>query len=57
MKNKKIAQALEAKLKQYDEKNKVKKFHLTAEIQRKITYTKTNTKTKTQKQYEYAHDS
>jgi 5-methylcytosine-specific restriction enzyme A len=49
-KNKKL-EALETKLKQYDEKNKVKKFHITAEIQRKITYTKPK------KQYEYALDS
>ena len=38
-KNKKL-EALETKLKQYDEKNKVKNFHITAEIQRKITYSR-----------------
>ena len=41
---------IEALLKQHDE-NKPKKFHVTAEIKRKITYTKPK------KQYVYDHDS
>ena len=57
IKNKKLAQALEAKLKQHDDKNKVRKFHITAEIQRNIKYTKTLAGGRGVKQYEYGHDS